>query len=360
MGSKKPNRGASGCCMGCFSIMSGGAGLLTLLLIGSNVGFDGLLVGLVMACLPVPIYVGLALWIDRYEPEPPHLLLMAFMWGACLAVCASYILNTLNGAYFLEATHDAAAASALGGIISAPIVEESTKGLCLFLLFFWKRKEFDGIVDGVVYATMVALGFAMTENIQYYGNAIRSGGDAAGALFVLRGMMSPYSHPLFTSMTGIGLGWAAESDNWLVKLFAPIAGLLAAMTLHATWNLTATVHINAWLAGYALIMFPAALGVGVVILLALGREGRLLRKHLAHDLNPAELASVSSVWGRILYSIGKFFRKGPAGWLASEQFLQVASELAFLRNRSERGFSPDIDLEQDLLDRMRLLRAKLV
>jgi hypothetical protein len=114
------------------------------------------------------------------------------------------------------------------------------------------------------------------------------------------------------------------------------------------------------LAGYALIMFPAALGVGVVILLALGREGRLLRKHLAHDLNPAELASVSSVWGRILYSIGKFFRKGPAGWLASEQFLQVASELAFLRNRSERGFSPDIDLEQDLLDRMRLLRAKLV
>ncbi|MBS2038291.1 PrsW family intramembrane metalloprotease [bacterium] len=359
MSAKKTNRGASGCCLGCFSLLALGAGLLTLLLIGANVGFDGLLVGLVMACLPVPLYVGLALWIDRYEPEPPHLLLMAFMWGACLAVCASYILNTINSVYFYQATHDAAAASALGGIISAPIVEESTKGLCLFFLFFWKRKEFDGIVDGVVYATMVALGFAMTENIQYYGSAIRSGGDAAGALFVLRGMMSPYSHPLFTSMTGIGLGWAAQSDRWLVKLFAPVTGLFLAMALHATWNLTATVHIQAWLAAYALVMMPAALGVGIVVLFALGREGRLLRKHLAHDMSPSELSSVSSVWGRIGYSIGKLFRKGPGGWLASEQFLQVASELAFLRNRTERGFSQEIDHEQDLLMRMQQLRARL-
>ncbi|MFN8607205.1 MAG: PrsW family intramembrane metalloprotease [Vulcanimicrobiota bacterium] len=359
MPANQTNRGASGCCLGCFSLLALGAGLLTLLLIGANVGFNGLVVGLVMACLPVPLYVGLALWIDRYEPEPPHLLLLAFTWGACLAVCASYILNTINGAYFYEATHNAAAASALGGIISAPIVEESTKGLCLFLLFFWKRKEFDGIVDGVVYATMVALGFAMTENIQYYGNAVRSSGEAAGALFILRGMISPYSHPLFTSMTGIGLGWAAQSDRWLVKLLAPAAGLMAAMTLHATWNLTATVHIKAWLAAYAFVMIPAALGVGLVLLFALGREGGLLRKHLAHDLSPAELASVSSVLGRIGYSIGKFFRKGPGGWLAAEQFLQVASELAFLRSRSQRGFTPEVDQEQELLMRMRELRAKL-
>lgn len=355
MATKKPNRGASGCCLGCFSLLALGAGLLTLLLIGASVGADGLVVGLILACLPVPLYVGLALWIDRYEPEPPHLLLLAFLWGAGLAVFASYILNTLNSSIFMEATHDAAAASALGGILSAPLVEESTKGLCLLFLFLFKRKEFDGIVDGVVYATMVALGFAMTENVQYYGSA----GQAAGAIFVLRGMLSPYSHPLFTSMTGIGLGWAAQSDRWYVKLLAPPLGLLCAMALHATWNLSATIHINAWLASYALIMFPSAVCVGLVVIFALAREGRLLRHYLANDLPPQELKSVSSVWGRIGYSIGRFFKKGPMGWLRSEQYLQIASELAFLRHRTTRGFSPEPDQEIELQSRLQQLRSQL-
>ena len=357
MAAKKTNRGASGCCLGCFSLLALLAGMLTLLLIGASVGADGLLVGIIMACLPVPLYVGLALWVDRYEPEPPHLLLATFLWGAGLAVFASYILNTLNSSLFFEATHDAAAAGALGGIVSAPLVEESAKGLCLLLLFFFKRKEFDGIVDGVVYATMVALGFAMTENIQYYGAALKS--DAAGAIFILRGMLSPYSHPLFTSMTGIGLGWAAQSDRWYVKLLAPPLGLLAAMTLHATWNLSATIHLNAWLASYVLIMLPAAMCVAIVLAFALAREGRLLRHYLANELPPQELRSVSSVWGRIGYSLGRLFKKGPMGWLRSEQYLQAASELAFLRHRTTRGFSAEPELDQELQSRIQLLRSQL-
>jgi len=59
-----------------------------------------------------------------------------------------------------------------GAVISAPIVEESAKAFILFVLFFWKKDEFDGIVDGIVYAGMVGLGFAMTENILYYGRAV--------------------------------------------------------------------------------------------------------------------------------------------------------------------------------------------
>lgn len=359
MSDKKPNRGASGCCLGCFSLLALLAGMLTLLLIGASVGADGLVVGIIMACLPVPLYVGLALWVDRYEPEPPHLLLATFLWGAGLAVFVSYILNTFNSSVFFEATHDAAVASALGGILSAPVVEESAKGLCLLLLFFFKRKEFDGIVDGVVYATMVALGFAMTENIQYYGASLKAGGGATGAIFVLRGMLSPYSHPLFTSMTGIGLGWAAQSDRWPVKLLAPPLGLMAAMGLHATWNLSATIHIDAWLASYLLIMLPAALCVAIVLAFALAREGRLLRHYLANELPPQERRSVSSVWGRIGYSIGRFFKKGPLGWLRSEQYLQAASELAFLRHRTARGFVAEPELEQELQSRIQLLRVQI-
>ena len=359
MANKKPNRGASGCCLGCFALVAVAAGLLTLLLIGSDVGPDGLVGGLVMACLPVPLYAGLALWVDRYEPEPPHLLVVAFIWGASLAVFISYILNSINASLFLEATHDAATASALGGILSAPLVEELSKGLCLFGLFFFKRKEFDGIVDGVVYATMVALGFAMTENIQYYGSTIKSGADAAGTLFVLRGMLSPYSHPLFTSMTGIGLGWAAQSNRWYVKLLAPPGGLGLAMALHATWNLSASLQLGVWFASYLFIMLPCALGVALVLIFALAREGRLLRQYLVNELAPEDLQAVSSVWRRIAYSTRKFFQKGPKGWLASEQFLQVASELAFLRHGNTRGFPSAPEEEQELQGRLHQLYARL-
>src|SRR5205085_2808940 len=53
-------------------------GLLTLLLIGLGTGFVPTLFGFVLATLPVPIYVALALWIDRFEPEPPWTLATAF------------------------------------------------------------------------------------------------------------------------------------------------------------------------------------------------------------------------------------------------------------------------------------------
>ncbi len=331
-------------------------GLLTLLLISADVGLGGLAVGMVMACLPVPLYVGLALWIDRYEPEPPLLLAVAFGWGATVGVFVSYLLNTFNSSVFLQATGDVRVAQALGGVVSAPLVEELAKGLCLFLLFLWKRKEFDGIIDGVVYATMVALGFAMTENIQYYGMALTKGGaPALSAVFVLRGMLSPFSHPLFTSMTGIGLGWAAQSQRWPVKILAPWIGLGLAMGLHALWNLSATIQLEMWFVTYLLIMTPCALGVGLVLVFALKREGDLLRRHLAGELDEQQLRTVSGVWSRIWFSTGKMLRRGPGGWRVAENYLQVASELAFCRHRGGRGSEEELEL----LDQLVVLQSKL-
>jgi hypothetical protein len=183
--------------------------------------------------------------------------------------------------------------------------------------------------------------------------------EGASAVFILRGMMSPFAHPLFTSMTGIGLGWAAQSNRWSVKLFAPWLGLALAMSLHAMWNLSATIHVQLWLVTYLFLMAPCGLGVGLILLLALKREGELLRHHLRGDLAPEQLRAVSSVWRRVAFSLGKLFRKGPSGWLAAESFLQVASELAFWRNRQQRGFVSDPAEEGELLAQLHRLQSKL-
>src|SRR4030095_2986874 len=191
-------------------------GLIVLLLIGSETGLVAMIIGLICATLPVPIYIMLLLWIDRYESEPLWLLATVFIWGAVVAVFVAFILNTMNDAIVTAATNNAQIGNNFGAVISAPIVEESAKAFILLLLFLFKRDEFDGIIDGIVYAGMVGLGFAMTENVLYYGRAVGGGAGALTFTWVLRGMAAPFSHPLFTSMTGIGLGWSRQSDNGFI------------------------------------------------------------------------------------------------------------------------------------------------
>jgi RsiW-degrading membrane proteinase PrsW (M82 family) len=85
----------------------------------------------------------------------------------------------------------------------------------------------------------------------------KEGMGALTVIFVLRGMAAPFSHPLFTSMTGIGLGWSRQSNNGFVKLVMPVLGFMLAILLHATWNGTATYGGAAgFFAGYFIIMGP--------------------------------------------------------------------------------------------------------
>jgi RsiW-degrading membrane proteinase PrsW (M82 family) len=251
-------------------------------------------------------------------------------------------VNTIGSLIVASLISDEAG-SFYGAVISAPIVEESMKAAALFGLYFWKHDEFDGVIDGIVYAAMVGLGFAMTENIQYYGKAALAGGVGESlVVFVLRGMMAPFSHPLFTSMTGIGLGLASQTKSGLVKFFAPACGLLLAMFLHSLWNLSASINAGLYFIVYFLIMVPVFVGVLVSIYFGLRREGRIVREHLAHDLErgrltQAELELLASVRGRMGASFKALTGGGYRLWRTRREFNRVASELAFHRNRVAQG-----------------------
>src|ERR1051326_8159865 len=245
-------------------------GLIVLLLIGSETGLVQMIIGMICAMLPVPIYIMLLLWIDRYESEPLWMLATTFLWGALIAVFIALILNTINGAIVAAATNSAQIGENFGAVISAPIVEESAKAFILFVLFLWKKDEFDGIVDGIVYAGMVGLGFAMTENILYYGRAVQGGLGGLTFIFILRGMAAPFSHPLFTSMTGIGLGWSRQSNNGFIKVVAPVLGFMLAILMHATWNGSAVFGGGiGFFVSYFLIMGPAFIITLLVIFFSL-------------------------------------------------------------------------------------------
>jgi RsiW-degrading membrane proteinase PrsW (M82 family) len=318
-------------------------GLIVLLLIGLETGPVALLIGMFCACLPVPLYVMLLLWIDRYESEPVWMLLTAFLWGALVAVFIAFVFNTANAIVVAAVTDSASIAENFTAVISAPIVEETAKAIILFVFFFWKKDEFDGIIDGVVYAGMVGLGFAMTENIQYYGRSLQAGLSGLTITFVLRGMIGPFSHPLFTSMTGIGLGWARQSENGFIKVTMPVLGFMLAILMHGTWNGSVTFGgLPGFVVAYFVVMAPAFVITLMTIFFALRREGRIVREFLYLEsqtglLTPHEYEKLCSVRGRMGLSWEALTKQGFSMWRTCRKRNQAASELAFHRSRVKRG-----------------------
>ena len=319
-------------------------GLVILLLIGAETGLVELIIGMICATLPVPIYVMLLLWIDRYEAEPLWMLATSFFWGAIIAIFISLIFNTGVQLFATVASNSEEVGDAVGAVISAPIVEESAKALILVILFFWKKDEFDGIVDGIVYAGMVGLGFAMTENILYYGRAIQKGPDFLTAVWIIRGMAAPFSHPLFTSMTGIGLGWSRQSEKGFTKIVTPFFGFGLAVIMHAAWNGSAVFYGGAgFFVTYFMVMGPALIITLMVIHFQLKREGRLVQQFLYPDYQQGffdqhEFERLCTVRGRMKMTWSAFWSHGFSGWRMRRRCNQMASELAFHRSRVARGF----------------------
>jgi RsiW-degrading membrane proteinase PrsW (M82 family) len=325
-------------------------GLATIAMIGGlNTGPIGLILGMGMAVLLVPLYLSLAIWIDRFEPEPPLLLALTFIWGATGAVFFAFLLNTAG-----EIAVSKVFGETIGGIyglsVSAPIVEESCKGIALFAIFFFRRDEFDGVLDGIVYAAMVGLGFAMTENFSYYGRAIIEGPGPGIFTYILRGMILPFAHPLFTSMTGIGLGIAARTQKKPLKILAPIGGFILAMSLHSFNNsIGQFLAAIGGAAGAILGLFTLILAIPffclcvmVIAFFALRSEGRTVRTYLQPEVatgffSQPEVDCLCSIPKRFKASFGAWRAGGFGGYRARARFHHVAAELAFFRDRIARG-----------------------
>ena len=267
--------------------------LLLLVLVIASTGVEagvGTGVALVLAFLPLPLVAAIMFRLDRFEPEPTRILVRTFLWGAGAATFVALIINTAVGLTLGEFAST---------VISAPVVEEAAKALALLFVIRRRPGFLDGVHDGVVYAVWVALGFAMVENVLYYAEAfITEGWEGITILFALRGVMTPLCHPIFTAMTGIGLG-VAVGRGWGRGgiAFGFLIGLAVAIILHALWNLSAMTGatIAVYLAGY----LPLAV-IGIALVLGGSRrERRILTRGLATEeaagtLSAAEVALLTA------------------------------------------------------------------
>ncbi|WP_432984964.1 PrsW family intramembrane metalloprotease [Dactylosporangium sp. CA-233914] len=348
-------------------------GVAVLTFFGFNGGWTALVVGVGAAVIPVPVLVSCFLWLDRYEPEPVKYLVFVFGWGACVATAVALVVNTA-GAYFAD---KAGLSESLVAVLVAPLIEESMKALGPVLLFWRRPRAYSGLIDGIVYCGLSATGFAMVENILYlgfkgYGEAADKSGPVTGAaalvgIFIVRILMTGFAHPLFTSMTGIGLGIASRSSAKAVRFLAPIAGLLVAMMLHGAWNLmSVTASTSAWvlLYGYFAVMMPIFLCmVGFALWLRAG-EGKLTERVLgeyarAGWFSPPEVAALGTLGRRL--SARRWAKRvaGDAGAKAMRAFQFDATRLALLRDGLHRGLDKQPKRRMEALAEERQLLAAL-
>ncbi|MDT8910965.1 PrsW family intramembrane metalloprotease [Amycolatopsis sp. PS_44_ISF1] len=345
-------------------------GLFLFGLATARVGWLAVAIGVVAALVPVGVVVTGFLWVDRWEPEPAKLLLLAFAWGACIATITALLIN--SGA---EAVGDlllgSGAGSKVSALVSAPLVEEAAKGAFVLFIFWRRSHEFDGVVDGIVYAGFSAAGFAFTENIYYFGRAFADYGFGNGAnagvlaAFFLRGVLSPFTHPLFGVMTGIGFGVAARNTQKAVRIFAPLGGYVVAVGLHALWNSSAVLGgSKAFLTVYFLIMVPLFIGVSYVIVLQRRREQRIVAAALpkmaaARWISPSEVELLGSLSGRRAWRRQARQESGKAAAKAVSQYQSSVTELAFLRRQRLRT-DADRQRQEELLHTLKTARAEAV
>ncbi len=304
----------------------------------ADVEINAMLVGAALALPPLVIYLWIPWIVDRYDPEPWWCLLMALAWGGIAACGFSALINTavlITG----NAVGGESFGDVLGACVSAPIVEELFKGLAVFGMFFFLRRQFDGVVDGVIYATFAALGFAAVENIIYYSNAAREeavlghAGVLAGTVLV-RGVLGPWGHPLYTSMTGLGFGIARETNKTWLKWLAPIGGYLFAAFLHSTWNTAATLS-NALVLLMLPLWFLFVLAFFILVVWLVKRKGKIIRDHLRDEvlmgnLTPWELELITSPIGRLKATFS-------FGGAAGRRFIDAAARLALSKWHTGRA-----------------------
>jgi RsiW-degrading membrane proteinase PrsW (M82 family) len=353
-------------------VLLGACGLVVLGTIVFQVGTTGVVVGTLGALLPVGPVVAAFLWLDRWEPEPPRLLLVAFLWGACFATLAALMVNSSAELATSTVLGDDSATT-FSAVFIAPWVEEGVKGAFLFGLVVFRRREFDGVLDGVVYAGMIGAGFAFTENILYLGQAFATGmtsgqGDEVLAVLIMRGIFSPFAHPLFTSMVGIGLGIAANARSLAVRLLTPLLGYLTAVFLHALWNASASFANGAELIPvYLMIMLPMFVFVLLLVLYQRRREQRIIAAELpgfaaAGWIAPSEVRLLESLAGRRGWLLAVRRRSGPSVAKMVAEYQAAVTELAILRHRMARGsLGPHArEWHSQLLQEVLLTRARAV
>lgn len=316
-------------------------------------GIGTSLVSLTAALVPFGIVLFAVWWLDRNTPQPRFTMAYAFLWGAIGSIAMTFIFGFAVELMIALQAKDATAQQFLSVALQAPVVEETTKAFGLVLLLLFGRRYIAGTIDGVIYAMLIAAGFAFTENITYFARSFAEAQVVGNSTvfwqtFFMRGLLSPFAHASFTSLVGFGIGIAAERRSLPLYFFLGAGGLSLGMGLHALWNggsmllaLSGVTTLKGLLFWYAVIEVPIFLTLVLILVLLRWRERRMLRRRLsdygrAGWFTPSEVDMLVKLRGRRRAKAWAASYGAVAAWTMAE-FQRLALRLAAQRQAALAG-----------------------
>ena len=185
------------------------------------------LIALLLGLVPSLFWLWFWLREDRLHPEPKSMIMLAFLGGMVATMLA----------YPLERVVADIGLSEQQRFMVWVVMEELLKYAALFFLVL-RSPYFDEPIDAVIYMITIALGFAALENTLFILGPLASGDQATAVnLTALRFVGATLLHVASSALVGIAMSFAYFKAQGHRILFTA-AGICAAITLHAIYNLS--------------------------------------------------------------------------------------------------------------------------
>jgi RsiW-degrading membrane proteinase PrsW (M82 family) len=190
------------------------------------------------------------IWIrntERCHREQWKPIFLCFLWGATIAIVASFILEIILEIPLTYSLSSAEMTPFLATVVIAPVIEEFTKPLALHLKSV--RNNLDELEDGLIYGAVAGLGFSATENLLYGYSFLSEGFIIFLVLMVVRSFGGCLLHASATSLTGYGYGKTVVKHSSLLGVFPYF---ILAIFLHGFYNFLLSYEFVGVISGFGL------------------------------------------------------------------------------------------------------------
>lgn len=218
----------------------------------SPVNTTNIIYALLAGVLPALLWLWFWLKEDNLHPEPRYLITLSFIGGMVAVVLAIFLEK-----YVADISSDTTTR-----YITWAAIEEITKFLAVAFIAL-RSRYMDEPIDAMIYCITVALGFAALENAIFILSPINTG-DITKSIVMgnMRFIGATLVHLVSSASIGFMIGLAFYK-NIFIKTIAMIAGVILAVALHASFNLsiinttaidTLKVFVWVWIAIIILII----------------------------------------------------------------------------------------------------------
>lgn len=178
-----------------------------------------------LSIAPVFIVIMFIYIKDKYEKEPWRLLLINFFLGAIVSIIITTILYVIIDIPLPLRDRTSVFEQFIKAFFVVGLTEEFSKYI-IVRYYAQPHNDFNEPYDGIIYAVMVSMGFAATENIMY---VFQGGMETA----LIRAVTAIPAHATFAVLMGYFMGKAKFSNN---RISLNLTGLSLAALFHGTYD----------------------------------------------------------------------------------------------------------------------------